>query len=79
MVKVCDEYFEEIGVYILICFDGGIVYDYYMMLVLVMGVDFIMFGCYFFCFDESFINKVNLNGMYMKEYWGEGVNCVCNW
>lgn len=44
-----------------------------------MGVDFIMFGRYFFCFDESLINKVNINGSYMKEYWGEGFVCVRNW
>ena len=35
-----DEYFEETGVYVPICSDGGIVHDYHMTLALAMGADF---------------------------------------
>ena len=44
-----------------------------------MGADFIMLGRYFSRFDESPTNKVNINGSYMKEYWGEGSNRARNW
>ena len=37
-----DEYFAETGIYIPICSDGGIVYDYHMSLALAMGADFLM-------------------------------------
>lgn len=79
VAKARDEYFEETGIYIPICSDGGIVYDYHMTLALAMGADFIMLGRYFSRFDESPTNKVNLNGTYMKEYWGEGANRARNW
>lgn len=72
-------YFEETGVYIPICSDGGIVYDYHMTLALAMGSDFIMLGRYFSRFDESPTNKLNINGTYVKEYWGEGSNRARNW
>lgn len=74
-----DEYFKETGVYIPICSDGGIVYDYHMTLALAMGADFIMLGRYFSRFDESPTNKVIIGGNYMKEYWGEGSNRARNW
>ena len=74
-----DEYFEKTGVYIPICSDGGIVYDYHITLALAMGADFIMLGRYFSRFDESPTNKVNINGSYMKEYWGEGSARARNW
>ena len=38
-----------------------------------------MLGRYFSRFDESPTNKVNVNGTYMKEYWGEGSNRARNW
>ncbi|EIA19151.1 IMP dehydrogenase [Listeria fleischmannii] len=79
VARARDEYFEETGIYIPICSDGGIVYDYHMTLALAMGADFIMLGRYFSRFDESPTNKVNLNGTYMKEYWGEGANRARNW
>ena len=44
-----------------------------------MGADFVMLGRYFSRFDESPTNKVNVNGTYMKEYWGEGSNRARNW
>lgn len=74
-----DEYFEKTGIYIPICSDGGIVYDYHITLALAMGADFIMLGRYFSRFDESPTNKVNINGSYMKEYWGEGSSRARNW
>lgn len=74
-----DEYLEETGIYIPICSDGGIVHDYHMTLALAMGSDFIMLGRYFSRFDESPTKKINVNGTYMKEYWGEGSARARNW
>ena len=79
VAKARDEYYERTGVYIPICSDGGIVHDYHMTLALAMGSDFIMLGRYFSRFDESPTNKVNINGQYMKEYWGEGSARARNW
>ena len=79
VAKARDEYFEETGVYVPICSDGGIVYDYHMTLALAMGADFIMLGRYFARFDESPTSKLNINGNYVKEYWGEGSNRARNW
>jgi len=79
VAKARDEYFEETGIYIPICSDGGIVYDYHMTLALAMGADFLMLGRYFSRFDESPTNKLNINGNYVKEYWGEGSNRARNW
>lgn len=74
-----DEYFEETGIYVPICSDGGIVHDYHMTLALAMGADFLMLGRYFARFDESPTTKLNINGTYVKEYWGEGSNRARNW
>ncbi len=74
-----DEYFQETGVYVPICSDGGIVHDYHMTLALAMGADFMMLGRYFARFDESPTPKLNINGTYVKEYWGEGSNRARNW
>ena len=74
-----DEYFEETGVYVPICSDGGIVHDYHMTLALAMGADFLMLGRYFARFDESPTAKLLVNGQYVKEYWGEGSNRARNW
>lgn len=79
VAKARDEYYEETGVYIPICSDGGIVYDYHMTLALAMGADFIMLGRYFARFDEAPGQKINLNGSYVKEYWGEGSARARNW
>ncbi|MBR2847918.1 MAG: IMP dehydrogenase [Clostridia bacterium] len=79
VAKARDEYFEETGVYIPICSDGGIVHDYHMTLALAMGADFCMLGRYFSRFDESPTNKVMIKGNYMKEYWGEGSARARNW
>lgn len=79
VAKARDEYYEKTGVYVPICSDGGIVYDYHMTLALAMGADFLMLGRYFSRFDESPTAKLNLNGSYVKEYWGEGSNRARNW
>ncbi|MBM6919866.1 IMP dehydrogenase [Phocea massiliensis] len=79
VAKARDEYFEETGIYIPVCSDGGIVHDYHMTLALAMGADFLMLGRYFSRFDESPTNKVIINGNYMKEYWGEGSSRARNW
>jgi len=79
VAKARDEYFEETGIYIPICSDGGIVYDYHMTLALAMGADFLMLGRYFSRFDESPTNRLNVNGTYVKEYWGEGSARARNW
>ncbi|MGN0673418.1 MAG: IMP dehydrogenase [Anaerovoracaceae bacterium] len=74
-----DRYFEETGVYVPICSDGGTVYDYHMTLALAMGADFIMLGRYFARFDEAPSAKLMVNGNYVKEYWGEGSARARNW
>ena len=79
VAKARDEYFAETGVYVPICSDGGIVYDHHITLALAMGADFIMLGRYFARFDESPSRKVNINGTYYKEYWGEGSARARNW
>ncbi|MCI6639968.1 MAG: IMP dehydrogenase [Pygmaiobacter massiliensis] len=82
LIDVCkarDEYFKETGIYVPVCSDGGIVHDYHMTLALAMGADFIMLGRYFARFDESPTTKLNINGNYVKEYWGEGSNRARNW
>ncbi|MCI5774861.1 MAG: IMP dehydrogenase [Erysipelotrichaceae bacterium] len=79
VAKARDEYYEETGIYIPICSDGGIVYDYHITLALAMGADFVMLGRYFSRFEESPTNKLMINGTFVKEYWGEGSNRARNW
>ncbi len=82
LIEVCkarDEYFEETGIYVPVCSDGGIVHDHHITLALAMGADFIMLGRYFARFEESPTAKVNIGGTLMKEYWGEGSNRARNW
>ena len=82
LIEVCQErdaYYKETGIYIPICSDGGIVYDYHITLALAMGADFVMLGRYFARFDESPTNKISIEGNYVKEYWGEGSNRAKNW
>ncbi|MBE6538074.1 MAG: IMP dehydrogenase [Ruminococcaceae bacterium] len=82
LIDVCaerDRYFEETGIYIPVCSDGGIVYDHHITLALAMGADFVMLGRYFARFDESPSNKVSIGGIYYKEYWGEGSARARNW
>ncbi|MBR5410827.1 MAG: IMP dehydrogenase [Clostridia bacterium] len=79
VVNARNKYFEETGIYVPVCSDGGIVHDYHLTLALAMGADFIMLGRYFARFDESPTNKLMINGAYVKEYWGEGSNRAKNW
>ena len=79
VVKARDEYYKETGIYVPVCSDGGIVYDYHITLALAMGCDFCMLGRYFARFDESPTQKILINGNYMKEDWGEGSARARNW
>ena len=79
VARARDEYFEETGIYVPVCSDGGTVYDHHVTLALAMGADFIMLGRYFARFDEAPNNKVVVNGQHMKEYWGEGSSRARNW
>ncbi|MDO4568079.1 MAG: IMP dehydrogenase [Clostridia bacterium] len=79
VARARNEYYDETGIYIPICSDGGIVHDYHITLALAMGADFVMLGRYFSRFDESPTQKVMINGNYYKEYWGEGSNRARNW
>ena len=79
VAKARDEYYEQTGIYVPICSDGGIVQDYHITLALAMGADFVMLGRYFARFDESPTNRLRVNGSYVKEYWGEGSNRARNW
>ena len=74
-----DKYYEETGIYIPVCSDGGIVHDYHITLALAFGADFVMMGRYFARFDESPTRVVKKNGSFYKEYWGEGSNRARNW
>ena len=82
MLEVAQErdlYFQEKGIYIPLCSDGGIVQDYHMALALAMGADFLMMGRYFARFDESPTRRLKVGSNYVKEYWGEGSNRARNW
>ena len=82
LIDVCaerDRYYQETGIYIPVCSDGGIVNDHHITLALAMGADFVMLGRYFARFDESPTNKINIGGTYYKEYWGEGSARAKNW
>ena len=79
VAKERDKYFEETGIYVPICSDGGIVYDYHIVLALAMGADFVMLGRYFSRFEEAPGAKMTINGSIVKEYWGEGSNRAKNW
>lgn len=79
VAKARDAYFEESGIYVPICSDGGIVQDYHIALALAMGADFVMMGRYFARFDESPSRRAVINGAFVKEYWAEGSNRARNW
>jgi len=79
VVEARDEYYNETGIYVPICSDGGIVHDYHIVLALAMGADFVMMGRYFARFDESPSKVIKLGNNYVKEYWGEGSNRARNW
>lgn len=82
LIDVCAErdlYFQETGIYIPVCSDGGIVHDHHITLALAMGADFVMLGRYFARFDESPSRKISMGGRYYKEYWGESSARARNW
>ncbi|WMJ75715.1 MULTISPECIES: IMP dehydrogenase [unclassified Sedimentibacter] len=79
VAKARDKYYENTGIYVPICSDGGIVLDYHITLALAMGADFVMLGRYFAGFDESPTTKIKYGNGYVKEYWGEGSNRARNW
>ncbi|QHW33259.1 IMP dehydrogenase [Paenibacillus rhizovicinus] len=74
-----DEYYQQTGIYVPICSDGGIVHDYHITLALAMGADFVMMGRYFARFDESPTRKLKVGNNFVKEFWGEGSNRARNW
>ena len=79
VVAARDEYYEETGIYIPVCSDGGIVHDHHITIALALGADYVMMGRYFARFDESPTRLVKKGNGYVKEYWGEGSNRARNW
>ncbi len=79
VVNERNKYFEETGVYIPVCSDGGIVHDHHITIALALGADFVMMGRYFARFDESPTRVLKIGNNYVKEYWGEGSNRAKNW
>jgi len=79
VAKARDEYFKKTRRYIPICSDGGIVMDNHILLALAMGADFVMMGRYFAKCDEAPGEKIQKNGSFLKEYWGEGSSKAKNW
>jgi IMP dehydrogenase len=74
-----DRYFEEKGLYIPVCSDGGLANDTQIIIALAMGADFVMMGRYFAQTNESPSPRVSINGRVYKPYWGEGSNRARNW
>jgi IMP dehydrogenase len=74
-----DAYYEETGIYIPICSDGGLANDTQVVMALAMGADFVMMGRYFAMTEESPTSKISINGQMYKPYWGEGTVRAQNW
>jgi|TARA_Y100000031_G_scaffold148394_1_gene184632 IMP dehydrogenase len=74
-----DQYFEETGIYIPVCSDGGLTNDTQIVIALAMGADLVMMGRYFAMTDESPTPKTSINGQMYKPYWGEGTQRAQNW
>ena len=79
VARARDQYYQDTGIYVPICSDGGINHDHQIVLALAMGADFVMLGRYFARFDESPSKKIVEGNKYLKEYWGEGTNRAQNW
>ena len=79
VVQQRDAYLRNSGVYIPICSDGGIFQDYHIGLALAMGADFVMMGRYFARLEESPSRFLTIDGIPVKEYWGEGTERAGNW
>lgn len=74
-----NRYFEQTGIYVPVCSDGGLANDTQIILALAMGADFVMMGRYFAMTFESPTPRVSLKGRMYKPYWGEGSNRARNW
>ena len=74
-----DRYFQETGVYVPVCSDGGLANDTQIIIALAMGADFVMMGRYFAMTNESPTPRVAISGRMFKPYWGEGSNRARNW
>jgi IMP dehydrogenase len=74
-----DAYFQETGIYVPVCSDGGLANDTQIIIALAMGADFVMMGRYFAMTDESPTPRVSIGGRMYKPYWGEGSNRARNW
>ncbi len=79
VIAARDEYFEQTGIYIPVCSDGGLANDTQIIIALAMGADFVMMGRYFAATSESPTPKVSIGGRLYKPYWGEGSNRARNW
>lgn len=79
VAKERNKYYEETGIYIPICSDGGLNNDTQMIVALALGTDFVMMGKYFAMTEESPTDKVTYKGRLYKPYWGEGSNRARNW
>ncbi|MBW8888728.1 MAG: IMP dehydrogenase [Fibrobacteres bacterium] len=79
VVQARDRYFQESGIYVPICSDGGLANDTQIIIALAMGADFVMMGRYFAMTGESPTPKVSIKGRMYKPYWGEGSNRARNW
>ena len=74
-----DKYFQESGIYIPICSDGGLNTDTDIIMALALGADFVMMGKYFAMTAESPTPKITFKSRMYKPYWGEGSNRARNW
>jgi IMP dehydrogenase len=74
-----DRYFEETGIYVPICSDGGLNNDTNIIMALALGANFVMMGRYFAMTEESPTPKINYRGGLYKPYWGEGSSRARNW
>lgn len=80
--EVCEErdkYFEETGIYVPVCSDGGLNSDTDIIMALAFGADFVMMGKYFAMTAESPTSRITYKGRLYKPYWGEGSNRARNW
>ncbi len=74
-----DKYFDETGIYIPICADGGVTSTKDVTIALALGADYVMMGRYFARMEESPTNKIVVNNRVMKPYWGEGSARAQKW
>ncbi|MFT3741628.1 MAG: IMP dehydrogenase [Gammaproteobacteria bacterium] len=79
VVQARNQYYEETGMYVPVCSDGGLANDTQIIIALALGADFVMMGRYFAALEESASTKVNVRGKTYKAYWGEGSHRAKNW